>query len=101
MLCVQTINNGHRQLTGIVSLQITEHLGPVVQVSINLKDLNLVLIHKIPTKYYINFLNIQQTQNIITVNKTQLTFISEKITIDFNFFYMNECFLLKINFFIL
>lgn len=74
MLCVQTINNGHRQLTGIVSLQITEHLGPVVQVSINLKDLNLVLIHKIPTKYYINFLNIQQTQNIITVNKTQLTF---------------------------
>lgn len=73
MLCVQTINNGHRQLTGIVSLQITEHLGPVVymQVSINLKDLNLVLIHKIPTKYYINF----QTQNIITVNKTQLTFI--------------------------
>lgn len=86
MLCVQTINNGHRQLTGIVSLQITEPLGPVVQVSINLKDLNLVLIHKIPTKYYINFLNIQQTQNIITVNKTQLTFISEKITIDFNFF---------------
>lgn len=75
MLCVQTINNGHRQLTGIVSLQITEHLGPVVQVSINLKDLNLVLIQKIPTKYYINFLNIQQTQNIINVNKTQLTFI--------------------------
>lgn len=75
MLCVQTINNGHRQLTGIVSLQITEHLGPVVQVSINLKDLNLALIHKIPTKYYINFLNIQQTQNIIIVNKTQLTFI--------------------------
>lgn len=79
MLCVQTINNGHRQLTGIVSLQITEHLGPVVQVSINLKDLNLVLIHKIPTKYYINFLNIQQTQNIITVNKTQLTYVHYKV----------------------